>query len=178
MCRLTSLCLMVALSCLATRSTAFTLNTAARIAHKGSLLPHATARLRARQRPALISPAGAYAGASRWSSHHRGAVGVRGLAAVASPVEQGAAAMEEMLRPRNGVDQRYLFFGGKGGVGKTRSVTYLGIIRWSRETASYRLVLEDMLHVSTLERHSSSSHRQQQYRYCVCQEGTIAVAPM
>jgi hypothetical protein len=38
---------------------------------------------------------------------------------VAAPTET-AAGLQEMLEPKNGVNQRFIFFGGKGGVGKTR----------------------------------------------------------
>ncbi|CAN0084511.1 unnamed protein product, partial [Ectocarpus sp. 4 AP-2014] len=58
-------------------------------------------------------------------------VGVRSLKSVAAPagLEKGVSArgLGELLEARNGVNERFVFFGGKGGVGKTSTAAAVAI---------------------------------------------------
>lgn len=57
--------------------------------------------------------------------------GVRSLKSVAAPAgleRQGiSSGLDELLSPRNGVNERFVFFGGKGGVGKTSTAAAVAI---------------------------------------------------
>lgn len=56
--------------------------------------------------------------------------GVRSLQSVAAPagLEKGVlGGLEELLQSRNGVNERFVFFGGKGGVGKTSTAAAVAI---------------------------------------------------
>ncbi|CAN0356976.1 unnamed protein product, partial [Ectocarpus sp. 6 AP-2014] len=57
--------------------------------------------------------------------------GVRSLKSVAAPAGLGegvsAGGLGELLEARNGVNERFVFFGGKGGVGKTSTAAAFAI---------------------------------------------------
>ncbi|CAM9691052.1 unnamed protein product [Scytosiphon promiscuus] len=66
----------------------------------------------------------------RISSSARRRGGVRSLQSVAAPagLEKGVlGGLDELLHPRNGVKERFVFFGGKGGVGKTSTAAAVAI---------------------------------------------------
>lgn len=54
--------------------------------------------------------------------------GIASLKSVATPAElEKASGLGELLHPRNGVNERFVFFGGKGGVGKTSTAAAVAI---------------------------------------------------
>ena len=68
-----------------------------------------------------------------WSSDRyrvipRTRAGVAPLSSVIAPgIEKVSSGLGELLHPRNGVNERYVFFGGKGGVGKTSTAAAVAI---------------------------------------------------
>ncbi|CAM9595084.1 unnamed protein product, partial [Discosporangium mesarthrocarpum] len=54
-------------------------------------------------------------------------VGTRSLVSVAAQGLETTTGLGELLQPRNGVNERYVFFGGKGGVGKTSTAAAVAI---------------------------------------------------
>lgn len=55
---------------------------------------------------------------------------MRSLKSVSVPagLEKGVSGgLDELLHPRNGVNERFVFFGGKGGVGKTSTAAAVAI---------------------------------------------------
>lgn len=75
-------------------------------------------------RPVARTPRGAGDGG--------GVASLRSVAAPSSATSSGlekvsATGLGELLQPRNGVKERFVFFGGKGGVGKTSTAAAVAI---------------------------------------------------
>lgn len=70
---------------------------------------------------ATRQPSGPLASAKR----HNG--GVATLKSVAAPEMEKVAGLGELLHSRNGVNERFVFFGGKGGVGKTSTAAAVAV---------------------------------------------------
>ncbi|CAN0365115.1 unnamed protein product, partial [Ectocarpus sp. 12 AP-2014] len=86
-------------------------------------------RLLARSTSSALTPTAPQAGLRKARSSRSG--GVRSLKSVAAPagLAKGVSAggLGELLEARNGVSERFVFFGGKGGVGKTSTAAAVAI---------------------------------------------------
>ncbi|CAN0206159.1 unnamed protein product [Ectocarpus sp. 6 AP-2014] len=86
-------------------------------------------RLLAGSASSALTPTAPHAGLRKARSSRSG--GVRSLKNVAAPagLEKGVSArgLGELLEARNGVNERFVFFGGKGGVGKTSTAAAVAI---------------------------------------------------
>lgn len=86
-------------------------------------------RLLAGSASSALTPTAPQAGLRKARSSRSG--GVRSLKSVAAPagLEKGVSArgLGELLEARNGVNERFVFFGGKGGVGKTSTAAAVAI---------------------------------------------------
>lgn len=91
--------------------------------------PTSTRLLVAGSASSALTPTAPHAGLHKARSGRSG--GVRSLKSVAAPAGLGkgvsAGGLGELLEARNGVDERFVFFGGKGGVGKTSTAAAVAI---------------------------------------------------
>lgn len=63
----------------------------------------------------------------RPAAAHKRASGVKYLTSVATQEVEKVSGLGELLHSRNGVSERFVFFGGKGGVGKTSTAAAVAI---------------------------------------------------